>query len=71
MEEPLFPFFSEGDEHELQHCFDCGLPLPDQGDPDVIYVVVQNRDGAWETQPACRRHWRDTLLPQARRTKKR
>ncbi len=59
MEEPLFPFFSEGDEHEQQHCHFCGLPLPDGGDSDVIRVPVQAESGAWYLAPACRRHWRD------------
>lgn len=62
MEEPLFPFFSEGDEHEQQHCYDCGLPLPDQGDPDVIWVPVQAETGDWRLAPACRRHWREARL---------
>ncbi len=59
MEEPLFPFYTEGDEHEQQHCYDCGKPLPDEGDPEVIYVPVQQPDGEWRLMPACRRHWRD------------
>ena len=59
MEEPLFPFFSEGDEHEQQHCYRCGLPLPDGGDPDVIRVPVQTARGDWQLAPACRRHWRE------------
>lgn len=59
MEEPLFPFFSEGDEHERQHCFDCGMPLPDEGDPEVIWLPVQAKTGVWELVPTCRRHWRE------------
>ena len=59
MEEPLFPFFSEGDEHEQQHCYDCGMPLPDEGDPDVIYIPVEGPKGEWHLAPACRRHWRE------------
>jgi len=59
VEEPLFPFFSEGDEHEMQHCHDCGLPLPEPGDPDVIWVPVQAETGEWRLAPACRRHWRE------------
>jgi hypothetical protein len=60
VEEPLFPFFSEGDEHEQQHCHFCGLLLPDGGDPDVIRVPVQAESGAWYLAPACRRHRRET-----------
>ena len=59
MEEPQFPFFGAGDEHELQHCFDCGKPLPDEGDPDVILLALQDGNGVWQTVPACRRHWRE------------
>lgn len=59
MEEPLFPFFSAGDEHEQQHCYDCGMPLPDAGDPDVIWIPMQTGKGEWELAPACRRHWRE------------
>jgi hypothetical protein len=59
VEEPLFPFFSEGDEHEQQHCYTCGLPLPDAGDPDVIRIPVQAESGEWYLAPACRRHWPD------------
>ncbi len=57
MEEPLFPFFSHGDEQGRQHCYDCFLPLPEDGDAEVILVPVQGRDGVWQLVPACRRHW--------------
>jgi hypothetical protein len=59
VEEPLFPFFSEGDESQRQHCYDCSMPLPEAGDADVIWVPVQTDAGTWELAPACRRHWRD------------
>lgn len=59
MEEPAFPYYSDGDESKAEHCFDCGKALPDEGDPAVIYVRVKRRDGAIEIVPACRRHWRD------------
>jgi hypothetical protein len=59
VEEPLFPFFSEGDEHAQQHCYDCGMPLPEAGDPEVIYVPVEDAPGVWRLLPSCRRHWRD------------
>ena len=59
MEEPAFPYYSEGSESESEHCFDCGRALPDEGDPAVIHVRVARRDGAVEMVPSCRRHWRD------------
>jgi hypothetical protein len=61
VEEPLFPFFSEGNEQEREHCYDCGIPLPDAGDPDVIWIPVQTEQEGWQLAPACRRHWRDSL----------
>ena len=61
MEEPLFPFFSEGDEQERHHCHDCFMPLPDAGDSEVIWVPVQTGTGQWELAPACRRHWREAM----------
>jgi hypothetical protein len=65
VEEPLFPFFSEGDESQRQHCHDCCMPLPEDGDSEVIWVPVQTDVGAWELAPACRRHWRDAWGPVA------
>ena len=59
MEEPAFPFYSDGDESRAEHCFDCGRALPDDGDPAVIYVRVTRRDGIVEVAPACRKHWRE------------
>ncbi len=59
MEETRFAFVSEGDEHEVQHGRDCGLPLPESGDPDVTWVPVQTEPGEWRPAPACRRHWRE------------
>jgi hypothetical protein len=48
VEEPLFPFFSEGDERERQHRLDCGMPLPDEGDPEVIWLSSQAKTGVRE-----------------------
>ena len=59
MEEPAFPFYSDGDESKAEHCFDCGKALPDDGDPAVIYVRVRRRDGIVEVMPSCRRRWHE------------
>ncbi len=59
MEEPAFPYYSDGDETKAEHCYDCGKVLPEEGDPAVIYVRVTRRDGTVEVVPACRRHWRE------------
>ncbi len=59
MEEPAFPFYSEGDESASEHCLDCGRALPEEGDPAVIHVRVTRRDGTDEVAPACRKHWRE------------
>jgi hypothetical protein len=61
MEEPVFPFFSEGDESERVHCFDCGRPLPEEGDPGIIYVVGERDDGTVENLPVCRFHWHERV----------
>jgi hypothetical protein len=55
MSEPVFPFYSEGDESEAEVCYDCGRPLPDEGDPDVIRVLVA--DDGEKVVAVCRRHW--------------
>jgi|GEM_PF-2654723 hypothetical protein len=59
MEEPNFPFYIEGDEDEVPHCHDCGKPLPDAGDPGVIYVLGQAGDGSFVRLPVCRLHWHE------------
>ena len=61
MEEPAFPYYSDGDETAAEHCFDCGKALPDDGDPAVIHVRVRRPDGTVEVVPACRRHLREAL----------
>ena len=63
MSEPVFPFYSDGDESELEVCYDCGRPLPDDGDPDVIRVLVTTHKGVAVT--VCRRHWRDRISLQS------
>ena len=65
MEEPQFPFFGDGNESSQQHCFDCGKPLPDEGDPDVIWLAMQDGSGVWQNLPACRHHWREARLGEA------
>lgn len=61
MEEPVFPFFWEGDESEQVHCFDCGRPLPEEGDPGIIYVVDEREDGGVGKLPVCRLHWHERV----------
>ncbi len=63
MSEPVFPFYSEGDETDVEVCFDCGRPLPDEGDPDVIRVLVTDRNG--NVISVCRRHWLMRTAPNA------
>jgi hypothetical protein len=59
--EPVFPFYSERDESEPEVCYDCGRPLPDDGDPDVIHVLVTTDDGV--AVSVCRRHWLERSSP--------
>jgi hypothetical protein len=61
MSEPVFPFYSEGDESALEVCYDCGRSLPDDGDPGVIRVYVTTDDGTAVT--VCRRHWLERTAP--------
>jgi len=61
--EPVFPFYSDGVESEAEVCYDCGRPLPDEGDPDVIRVLVTSSDG--DPVSVCRRHWLMRTAPHA------
>jgi hypothetical protein len=63
MSEPVFPFYADGDESEAEVCYDCGRPLPDEGDPDVIRVLVTNSEG--NVVSVCRRHWLMRTAPHA------
>jgi hypothetical protein len=66
MEEPIFPFFSEGDDSEQVHCFDCGRPLPEEGDPGIICVDGEREDGTVGKLPVCHHHWRERVKKPAR-----
>ncbi len=63
MSEPVFPFYSDGDESGTEVCYDCGRPLPDEGDPDVIRVLEASSDG--DPVSVCRRHWLMRTTPHA------
>jgi len=62
MEEPAFPYYSDGDESTAEHCFDCGKALPEEGDPAVIHVRMRRSDGTFDVVAACRKHWREAQL---------